>query len=178
MKTKFFTIAILLMGIAANSQIIKFTQEDEFHLAIWNDPTFDDPGFQTGIDLEGRLSGLLVRAGISYADITPEYFDFNVNVGTSINIANIDWIIYSIGGRGGVEFREKNPYPFVGLFGQIDFDITRDKWFKIGLRAWVDHRESQKNQFYGDSDAYKPGLIFKSPLSQENAAVVFTFKIN
>lgn len=179
MKTK-VTILMLLFGTIASAQSFKwiyYNETDELLGAVWVDPIIGEPEFQTGIELEGKFDWFFVRGGMSYANLDPEYIDWNVNVGTKFHLLNIDFITYSVGGRGGVEFREGNPNPFLGLVAGVDFDLTRDKSFKIGLRAWVDHRESQKDEFYGDSDAYKPGIIFTSPLTQENGAIVFTFKI-
>lgn len=120
----------------------------------------------------------------TYDDVTKDvgYADLVGTLGINWNFNKFNGIRYYAGFRGGF-IRRKSPefgkstYPMVGGVIGVDFNLTRrmfDAGVMIGFRLWTDYREDQKNQFYGDSDGYKRGLLTNNPLLQENGAIVFT----
>ena len=180
-------IAICLVGLNSSAQFI-FTDNDrdtgqETLLSTWTDPTLSDSGFQQGVEITKELMTGWVSLGVSnYLDLDRErvpYTDLVASGGLNWHMFSNDVIKYYGGGRGGIVMRgDKQPHVLVGLV--IGFDIKLDKrgLYRIGTRLWVDWRQDQKDQFFGDSDAFEPGILFKNPISQENGAVVLTIKLN
>lgn len=168
MKT---TLMFLLMLQVAQAQ---FITKDYTQASIWVDPTVTDKGFQIGIDLQKVMRWGFVGASASYYEaLEPNYADIVGFGGINFNLLHFEPVRYYGGLRAGALFREGNPYPLVGIIAGFDWEVA--KGFLIGLRGWIDYREDQKPQFYGDYSAYKKGWITNNPLLQENGAVVVSF---
>lgn len=175
---KLLFILCLVIGTTAAAQWqpnrIGFNQDEDFKAVFYIDPTFTDAGEQYGAgirkDLEWGWVG--VEASV-YPELAVSYWDLIGQGGLVLNVNRLD--VYG-GFRLGRTEREGNPYPLVGMIMLFEYNITKS--IAVGVRFWVDHREDQKDEFYGDSSSYKPGIIFKGELAQENGAFNLTIKIN
>jgi len=173
---KTILIILLATGVTAQAQWISLPKQESFQFTVWTDiiSAINEEILPPHIGVEVTYSGGgFVSLGISYFDLTPAYFDITVSGGINLNLFNFDRVRYYAGGRIGVEFREGNPHPLVGAVLGFDWKATDN--FTIGLRAWVDYRASQDNQFYGDDTAYISGIIIDNPMTQENGAIVFNY---
>ena len=181
--TKIFIILFIAIGTTGNSQShdkhffnVGFNQDTDFNIYTFLDPTLTDDGVQIGIGFKKEFNWFFVGTEFStYQKLNPSYYDAMAVVGTTINIKRFD-IIGAF--RYGLIFREGNgtPFPMVGIELSFVYHVT-DK-ISLGARLGVDHREDQENQFFGDSDAHEPGLIFTGKLSQENGAFLLIYTIN
>lgn len=176
-------VLLLFVYTTSNSQnmnFVEFVNEDYTQIGIWLDPVvWDIEGSpQIGIELQKIMHWGYAGISVSHISaLTPPYTDLVGFVGINIHLFGYKPIRYYIGPRIGISIREGNRNALAGLMAGFDYRLNKElskTRFSIGLRAWVDHREDQKNQFYGDSDAYDPGLIFTNPLSQENGAIVLS----
>jgi len=166
-------LLFLAIGVTVKAQI-KFNQDEDFKAIAFVDPTFDDAGFQIGLGIRKEMDWFWVGVETStYQELNPAYYDIITQIGTILNWNKLDILL---GARGGVVFRANEPFPLGGLIMMLEYNIT--KQIAIGGRLYVDHREDQGNEAYGDSDGYIEGIIFTNPESQENGAFVITFKIN
>lgn len=174
MKTK-VRIFTLLAFIASYTVTAQFNQDEDFYASLFIDPTFTDKGFQFGVDITKELEwGFVSVSASTYPELKDGYFDIVGTPGLAFNFFE-SLTIYG-GGRMGFVFRGGNVYPLVGM--SLRFQVKIIDNVSIGLMFWVDHREDQKDEFYGDSDAYKEGLIFTGTLSQENGAGFLTILLN
>jgi hypothetical protein len=168
-------LSITIANVNVNAQFI-----DETYTQINNfvDPTFTDNGFQIGLEIEKIMKWGYVNVSIShYQGLEIPYNDLVGSLGINYHLFQYSRIRYYNGFRLGYIKRERT-FPMVGGVVGFDFKLKHDnetKGFRIGFRLWIDYREGQKAQFYGDYDAYKPGLITNTPLLQENGAFVFSY---
>lgn len=184
MKKKLSTILLLVFLLINSLSIIAqaekqtlFNNDEEFFGSVFIDPTFTDPGFQYGVEVLKEMQWFFVAAAVSqYPELEDGYTDLNFTVGMVMNFFhNQNLTIYS-GAGGGANFRGGDPYGMMHLSLKLHLKIKDNVY--LGLKFWVDHREDQKDEFYGDSDGHKKGLIFKGPLSQENGAGFITLLLN
>lgn len=171
MKTNLTTIlAIVLVVFSTYAQGLKLNDDEEFYFVSFADPTFTDQGFQFGAGVRKELLGGWVGVEAStYPDLKGVgYWDFVGQGGIAFEIGKTTLLA---GGRIGRLDREGNPFPLVGGILQIEVEIF--KGVSVGGRLWIDYREDNKNEFYGDSDGHTY-IIFSNPLLQENGAFVIT----
>lgn len=166
-------VVLLLVSSIANAQ---FIDKDYTQISVFIDPTITDNGFQIGGEIQKIMHWGYASIGAStYNGFDVSYTDLIGTVGINFNLLNNDIVRYYSGFRLGLIWRETSPYPAVG--GVLGLDIRLSKFYSktqchIGVRLWVDHREDQKSQFYGDYSGYKKGWITNNPLLQENGAIV------
>lgn len=177
-------IFLLLMAITLNStaQTIFTPDTDEFQLGFTGDifKHQDKTVLQLGVEGIGLLRWGWIGAGISYADMQTNYLDIVGKGGVNFHLFSFDKVRYYSGLRLGALFRNVgNNGSFYGLVGVVcGFDsYWFDKTVAIGLRYYIDYREDQKEQFYGDYDAYERGFLVNNPLLQENVCLVLSFKL-
>lgn len=173
-------ILILFYSSIVNAQFIQFIDEEYTQISIWNDPvvTFQERMPQFGVDITKVMLWGWISASVSHANLNVGYTDLIGSGGFNLKLANYDPVRYYAGPRMGFIFREGNGFPLWGGVIGFDWRISRPHVatkFHIGARAWIDYREDQKDQFYGASAVYKPGLITNNPLLQENGAIVISF---
>lgn len=163
-----------------NMRFIEFIDKDYTQLNLWLDPVVwnVEGGPQIGIELQKVMHWGYAGVSVSHIEaLTPSYTDMVGFGGINLNLFRYRPIRYYAGLRLGLSFREGNPNALAGLMIGFDYRLNSEfskTRFSIGLRGWVDHRQDQKDNFYGDSDAYEPGLIFTDELSQENGAIVLS----
>lgn len=171
MKTK-VTILFLLLSSVLFSQ---FNKDEDLLITIIADPTFEDRGVQYGVQLRKELlwgwTGLELTR---YEQLNPVYQDLVASGGICVH-PWVERITIYAGPRLGVLWRGKNKYPLAGVGIGIDVDLTKD--IRIGGRLWIDHREDQKDEFFGDSSGYERGIITNNPLLQENGAFTITWVV-
>ncbi|MDO5970640.1 hypothetical protein Q4Q35_12555 [Flavivirga aquimarina] len=170
----------ILLGLLLVSSIVnvnaQFITKDYTQISVYIDPTITDNGFQIGGEIQKIMHWGYASIGAStYNGFIVSYTDLIGTLGINFNLFNNDVVRYYNGFRLGLIWRETSPFPAVG--GVLGFDIRLSKFYSkpqilIGARLWTDYREDQKNQFYGDSNGYKKGLITNNPLLQENGAIV------
>lgn len=174
---KILTIILLLAVNICQAQFIK---EDYTQASIWVDPvaTYKEGGPQIGIDIQKIMHWGWVGVSMSHFNaLTPRYTDLVGSGGVNFNLFNFDAVRYYAGPRLGFLRRSKHTYPLAGGVMGFDWRIsapTASAKIHIGARAWIDYREDQKAQFYGDYNAYERGLITNNNLLQENGAVVLS----
>lgn len=164
---------LFLITASAGAQLL---DRDYTKFSIWVDPvvTVKEGTPQVGLELTKVMHWGWVSASVSYIELTPSYMDAVGSGGLNLNLFNYDAIRYYAGIRLGALWREgKYPFPLVG--GVIGFDWQISRGFSLGLRGWIDYRDDQEEQWYGDYDAYEPGLITNNALLQENGAIVMSF---
>lgn len=173
-------ILILIISITTSLHA-QFIDKDYTQFSIWVDPTLTDNGFQTGIELTKIMHWGFASVSTSvYDGLDVRYVDAVGTLGINFHLFDNDVIRYYGGlrlGRIWRGYKGDGSYPLAG--GVIGADIRLSKFytetqFHIGVRLWTDYREDQKAQFYGDYDAYKPGVITNNPLLQENGAIVLS----
>lgn len=168
---------LIIFLLTTQIALAQFITRDYTQFSVWTDPVawHKEGGPQIGAELTKVMRWGWVSVSISHFEaLTPSYTDVVGSGGINFNLFNYEPIRFYGGFRLGVSGRDLNfPYPLAGMVAGFDWQIFKN--FHGGLRVWVDHREDQKDQFYGDSDAYEPGLIFTSPLSQENGAIVISW---
>lgn len=174
--TKLMTfLTTVLFTLICNSQspFSGFNTDEDFKGTIWVDPTFTDAGAHFGLGIRKELEWGWVGVEASvYPELSVSYWDA---IGQGGIIYNITSKFDVLGGfRLGYIDRNGNPFPLAGAIMIFEYEIFKD--VSISVRLWVDHREDQRDQFFGDSDGYTPGIIFTSPLSQENGAAGITFR--
>lgn len=169
MKPK-VTLILFLFSLGVSAQ---FNNDEDLTASVFVDPTFTDEGFQFGIQVRKELIwGWVGIEASHYGSLNPPYTDIVGSGGMALEFKPVSILL---GPRAGVMYRGQSPYPLIGLISIFEIQIIEN--VRVGFRLWVDHREDQKDQFYGDSDAYTPGLIFTGPLAQENGAAVLTWII-
>lgn len=172
MKT--LTLCLLLYYSTLTAQ---FIDRDYTQASFWVDPVawHKEGGPQIGLEITKVMRWGWVSASLSHFEaLEPDYTDAVGSGGINFHLFGYDPVRYYAGIRLGFLWRAGNPYPLAGSVMGFDWKIIGD--LSLGLRAWIDYREDQKNQFYGDSDGYEPGLITNNPLLQENGAIVVTIK--
>ncbi|MGR3218494.1 MAG: hypothetical protein ACUZ8H_01570 [Candidatus Anammoxibacter sp.] len=179
MKKALISLALMtIISASAQSPWFEFIDREYTQMTFMVDPTLTDKGAQIGIDIQKIM--LWGFAGVSfshYAALEPSYTDMVGFGGVNFHMFRNDRIRYYGGFRLGMNWRGQSVYPLIGLVCGIDIRLNSTKYrtgLYIGGRLWVDHREDQKNQFYGDDTAYNPGIIFSGPLSQENGAITIS----
>jgi len=174
MRNLFLSIALLICSISS-AQFLQVNDKEDAQIIAWLDPTFTDAGIHIGVEVNKQLLWGWVSLGVShYEALNPSYTDLIGSGGFNFTMFEKQTIRIYTGPRIGVSYRDGNPYPLVG--GVLGFEVDFGNGFTGGLRGWIDWREDQKDEFFGDEDAYKPGLITDHPLLQENGAIVFGFK--
>ncbi|GAA3651559.1 hypothetical protein [Flavivirga jejuensis] len=176
--TNFKKRIVLLLVIVSTIANAQFIDKDYTQVSVFIDPTITDNGFQIGGEIQKIMHWGYASIGAStYNGFEVAYTDLIGTIGINFNLFNNNVVRYYSGFRMGLIWRETNPFPMVG--GALGFDMRLSKFysktqFHIGLRLWTDFREDQKDQFYGDSNGYKKGLITNNPLLQENGAIVLS----
>lgn len=176
-KSIFTFLIVTLFFCNLNAQFIS-GENDRFQFTIWSDvgSAVEEHKFpHTGAEITYIPGAAWVSASFSYFDLEPSYFDFIFSVGLNINLFHYEPIRYYGGARIGAEFREAPDG--LGIAGAVlgaEWEIG-NSGLAIGYRFWVDWRESQDNDKYGDSDAYDPGILIKHPNTQENSAVTLSW---
>jgi hypothetical protein len=166
-------LAILLL--AAQLSQAQFLTEDHTQIGFWVDPTVTDKGFQLGVEIQKIMHWGFVGVSLShYEALDPNYTDIVGFGGINFNLFAYEPVRYYGGIRAGALFRGSSFYPLVGIVAGFDWEVLPG--VLLGLRGWIDHREDQKAQFYGDYSAYKRGWITDNPLLQENGAIVVSFR--
>ncbi len=171
---------IFFVMIGFNICQAQFVDKEYTQFGLWNDPvvTFKEGSPQFGIDITKVMLWGWASLSLSHAALTPGYTDIVGSGGLNFHLLKFEPVRYYAGPRMGFLFRDGRGFPLVG--GVIGFDWRLSRWnaktkFHIGPRLYLDYREDQKNDFYGDSDAYEPGLITNNPLLQENGAIVLSW---
>ena len=167
---------LLLLLLFTTSLTAQLNTDEEAFVTLWADPTFTDSGFQVGAEIKKEMNWFYVSAGVSYYEsLNPSYTDLVATIGVAGH-PGIEKITLYLGQRLGALYRASDPY---GLYGWI-FEVTYkiNEWISAGARVWIDYREDQKNEFYGDSGGYERGLITNSTLLQENGAIEIIFSLN
>lgn len=173
-------LALILLLFTSLVQA-QFIDKEWTQFSIWIDPiaTHKEGGAQIGIDIQKIMYGGWISASFSHFEaLTPSYIDLVGSGGINFNLFNYKPVRYYAGPRLGFLFREGNGFPLVGGVIGFDWQLSRpysDTKIHIGARAWIDYREDQKNQFYGDYDSYERGIITNNNLLQENGAIVLSF---
>lgn len=179
MKTKvtllqIAVVIVLLLQTAFLFSQVKLNDDEDFYFTTFTDPTFSDAGFQVGLGIRKELLGGWVGLEAStYPDLNGiGYWDLVAQGGIAIEIGKTTILG---GARIGRIEREGNPFGLAGTLLQIEVEIFNG--VLAGGRLWLDYREDNKNEFYGDSDGHTY-LIFSNPLLQENGAFTLTFLLN
>lgn len=172
-----FILALFLVVFVAAQCLGQFNKDEETFVSLFIDPTFTDPGFQFGGEILKEMQWGYVYAQLStYPELQDGYIELIASPGLAFSFfPNQNLQVYG-GGRIGANWRGGNPYAMIGMGIRINIKLT-DRLY-CGLQLCVDHREDQKDQFYGDSSGHKEGLIFTGPLSQESGMGFITFKLN
>ena len=183
MRTVLVFCTAFLLTIYAHSQShdnyffnVGFNDDTDMNLYAFVDPTFTDDGEQYGIGFKKEFRFFYVGVEVStYQALEPSYTDAIFMLGTTINLKRFD---ITGGGRIGLVKRKGNPtpLPLMGLEVSFLYHITNK--LSAGFRFWVDERQDQKDEFYGDSDTYDSGIIFTNELSQENGAFIIVLTVN
>jgi hypothetical protein len=152
MKRFILLLTVMLVTFSTQAQgfysFFSFNEDEETFLTTWVDPTFDDGGFQVGIDITKELECGWVRIGVShYEYLNPSYTDIVGSGGVNFHLFYTDVIKYSLGSRLGVEFREGNPFAIIGFVGGFEVKIT--DVIRVGFDVWKDYRASQDPSKYG-----------------------------
>lgn len=174
MITLFTVVAAMTIAQA------QFLHTEYTQASVWVDTgTFGNGGApQIGADIQKIMRWGWISVSLShYQALEPNYTDVVVSGGVNFHLFNFDPVRYYAGPRLGYITREGHWYPMAGGVAGFDWRISRPSAatkLHIGARLWIDYREDQKNQFYGDSDAYERGLVTNNPLLQENGAIVFS----
>lgn len=180
MKTKILYL-LLLMSCLCNAQFITVPEDDiNTQFGFFIDPTFTDKGAQLGAFATMVMNWGYVGASVSnYNNLNKiGYSDLVGELGLNCHLFNFEPVRYYGGFRLGVLWRSKYSYPLAGAVIGFDWRVTRRDApvdIYLGVKLWSDYREDQKNQFFGDSDAYKRGLVTNNPLIQENGAFCASF---
>lgn len=168
------TLFFLLFTTICSAQI---NTDEETFVSVFMDPTFEDSGFQFGADILKELEwGYIYAQASTYPELKDGYIDLVFSPGLAFSFFQKQNLQIYGGPRVGVNYRGGNPYAMIGM--GIRFQVKLNEWIYTGLQLWVDHREDQKDEFYGDASGHKEGLVFTGPLSQENGAGFLTFKLN
>lgn len=158
------------------SQVIDFNKDEDLTLSIVVDPTPEDRGFDLGVEIKKELLWGWVSGTLSHYDaLNPAYTALVGSGGLNWNFISENVTLF-VGGRAGTSLREDNVYPLLG--GVIGFEIEVLEGLRVGAKHWYDYREDNKDEFYGDSDAFKGGLYNRNPLMQENYGVTLVFELN
>jgi len=180
---KLFFLLLITLTINVTAQTIFTPDTDEFQLGFTGDifKHQDKTVFQFGAEGIGLLRWGYIGAGFSFADMDTNYLDIIGKGGVNFHLFSYERIRYYSGARLGLMYRDfgnKNHfYPLVG--GEVGFDwyLNWRKTVALGVRYYIDYREDQKEQFYGDYDAYERGFLVNNPLLQENVCIVLSFKL-
>lgn len=181
-RTIVLIIIATLGGLCiANAQVVSFPEDDiNTQFGVFVDPTFTDKGEQFGVFATMVMHWGYVGAsasnysnlnGIGYSDLVGE-------LGVNFHLFQFEPVRYYAGFRGGRLWRDAGGYPLAGGVVGFDWRVSRrdaEVDVFVGIKLWTDYREDQKNQFYGDSDAYERGFITNNPLLQENGAFTVSF---
>lgn len=171
---------ILLALLATSLCQAQFVKKEYTQLSAWVDPvaTVKESGPQLGVDIQKIMRWGWVSASVShFGKLEPSYTDFVASGGINFNLFNFEPLRYYTGPRLGFMFRGGHGYPLAGGVIGADWTISKPNTstkIAIGARAWIDYREDQKQQFYGDYSAYERGLITNNALLQENGAIVLS----
>jgi hypothetical protein len=179
---KSILLLLLTAPLLMQSQILTVPEDDiNVQFGFYVDPTLTDKGAQIGafatMVMNWGFVGVSTSTypklgGVGYRDLVGE-------LGLNWHLFEFEPVRYFAGFRLGRLWREKGGgYELAGGLIGFDWRVTRrdapvDVF--LGLRFWADYREDQKNRAYGDSDAYKRGLITNNPLIQENGAFSVSF---
>lgn len=163
---------MLFAGLMCSAQ---FNQDEDLMLTGIVDPTFTDRGFQYGIQVRKELLwGWVGLETTRYESLNPVYHDLVASGGVSIHPWAEEVTIYG-GPRAGVLWRGKDKYPVAGIGLGVDVELIDN--IRAGVRLWIDHREDQKDEFYGDSSGYERGILTNNSLLQENGALTLTWVV-
>ena len=160
----------------------QFIEETYTQGNIWIDPvvTYKEGAPQLGLEITKVITGFFASVSFSYIELTPDYADLVAALGTNINLFRYDRIRYYSGVRGGFLRRDlsgkKATYGLVGLVIGLEWYVNYKRNWGFGAAYYIDYREDQKEQFYGDYNTYEPGLITNNPLLQENGKVYVFFR--
>src|SRR5690606_7093113 len=171
---KLLIIVVVILGINSTQaqSFFKWNENEETFISLRIDPTFDDRGFQIGVELMKELEWGYASLGVShYEELTPSYTDIVSSFGLNFHLFNTDAIKYYVGPRLGVLFREGNPFGLVGVV--VGTDIKLFDNISLGLRAFPDYRADQDKPMYGGT---KDNYIWKNDNVVENVEVLLTFR--
>ena len=175
---------ILLLTMSSMIAQAQFIEEEWTQVGTFVDPVawHKESGPQIGLEITKVMLWGWASVQVSHFEaLTPVYSDLVGSGGINFNLFNYNPVRYYAGPRLGFMWREGNGFPLVGGVMGFDWRLSSknaETKFHIGLRGWIDYREDQKNQFYGDSDGYEPGIITNNPLLQENGAIVISISFN
>lgn len=175
---KILLISFMFSSSNIDAQFLTTPKDDiNTQFGFFVDPTFTDAGFQFGAFttlvmhwgyIEVSASTYPKLGGVGYTDLV-------AGLGVNGHFGGFEPIRSYAGLRLGRIWREAGGgYNLAGGAIGIDWEIL-DNFF-IGVMLFTDYREDQANRAYGDSDAYKRGLVTNNPLLQENG--VFKLSIS
>lgn len=175
-KIIFLIVAILgINTIQAQYNFFEWNQDEEVLISARVDPTFNDNGFQIGLEITKELEWGWTSLGISYyEELQPSYTDLIGSGGINFHLFYTDAIKYYTGPRLGINVREGNPFPLMGY--TTGFDIKIIDGVRVGLRYFFDYRADQDPSKYGGNTKKNP-IIFHNPMIVENTEFILTFKI-
>lgn len=173
-------LVVTSTSLAQRTVFIDFVNEEYTQMSIWTEPTaWEDSGAQFGVEIKKVMLWGWVSASFShYSSLDPSYTDLVGAGGVNFNMLGYDQVVYYAGMRLGPMWRETSPYPMVGGIVGFDWRLSRkysSTKFHVGIKAWIDYREDQKEQFFGDYQTYEPGLVTNNPLLVENGAVALSW---
>ena len=181
MKSKALILLIFVYFVGSflfrcGAQIITVPEDDiNTQFGVFVDPTFTDAGAQFGVFAVMVMNWGYVGASFSnYNNLNGVgYSDLVGSMGLNRHLFEFEPLRYYGGFRIGTLWRGAgNGFPLVGGELGADWRITRG--FYLGVKLWTDYREDQKNTAFGDSGAYKRGLVTNNPLLQENGALTLS----
>lgn len=187
---KLLIIPLLIISLIGYSQEEKEDRksfisypEDDIRTQFYNliDPTLTDEGFQTGFGavmimewgFVGAETTMYQTKNLSHQD---KYKDIVLFLGLNWHHFDYEPIRFYAGIRGGSVIRDTT-YGLVGIMVGFDYRIIKAPngfQMHLGGRLWIDRRNDQEDRAYGDSSAYKKGLITNNPLLQENGALLIS----
>lgn len=173
---------ILLGAYKCNAQFITVPEDDiNTQFGFFVDPTFTDNGAQIGAfatmvmnwGFVGVSSSTYPKLGdVGYSDLVGE-------LGLNFHLGGFEQVRYFTGFRLGRLWRGAGEgFNLTGGLVGFDWRVSRrnaEVDVYLGLRFWADYREDQEDRAYGDSKAYKRGLITNNPLIQENGGFSVSF---
>jgi hypothetical protein len=137
-------------------------------------------GRQLGYEFTAIMGlGYIAPSISTFPQLEDGYTDVIVTVGINWHMFQTTLIRYYGGYRNGLEFRGDAHYNVMGMSLGADVQIYKfsdGSSIHLGGELWVDYRASQDNKWYGDSDAYKEGLIFTNPMTQENGKLKIGYR--
>lgn len=143
-------IAIALLFSTASFSQLQFAEDPYFTFSSITEPLSNSIGSGAEIEIVGKG---YARAGMTFSE---ENIETILAVGLSLNTGYFESIRYYIGGRIGVNKRDR-VNAMAGAEIGIDFSLT-DSLF-IGARGILDYKSD--TEFYNEPDKIKPSAAIR-----------------